>query len=267
MLDQLVKQVPSSLVVFLLVVITAVISITVLMSLSRGKSLRSLRVKDWLRLDLDFPIRGSDPATKTTALTKLLHVRLICLRHRDENVHPFYFRQIPRLESEPIPVYDEAVYTIVHTFKEERQRFKWRFRSSGVVDPRTIDPWIDKLVFSDQPASREKHLVEQTIKSPEPRSTFIVESRMYNGFQPGNEDAGTQAEYDTEYVRLVVDLTSIPNIENALRSKPTAVFRVGETESPIDVKEVTSTIFTVARRNMKQGQVIRMDFSIDWDAL
>ena len=69
---------------------------------------------------------------------------------------------------------------------------------------------------------------------------------------------------DTDHARLVVDFSSIPEAQLIFKDVQ-AISRIGNQEEPIGVEECKPSLFTCSDDQLKEGQVLRIDFKIDWD--
>jgi hypothetical protein len=200
--------------------------------------------------------------TKKLLVQRLTYIKVIHMARKEAGREPIYRRAIERLKHKSIFVYDEELFVTVVTYSAEQPTHKWDYRSSGVVDPGSIFPWKSKLVFSDKGLADDQQYVQQTIAMPS--NTCVSMCQVFNGLQPGHEDLAMKMWGDTDHARLVVDFSSIP--EAHLIFKVTqAVSRIGNQEEHIEVEECKRSVFTCSHDQLKEGQVLRIDFEIDWD--
>jgi hypothetical protein len=195
---------------------------------------------------------------------KLLYVKVLHLSKMQDDKPPVYSRVVERLSKE-ISIYDELVYYSLNVFSKSQENFSFSFSSSGVADPRPVHPWVGKLGF----AYRDSQFFEKTVQSTVNKSsrTYAVVSHHFNGLQPGHEDVQTKVDRDTRYARLVVDFSSIPGAAALFKVRPKAFLRTDDLSEPLGIEEYTPEIFAVTRDNVKEGQVLRIEFSLDWTKL
>jgi hypothetical protein len=195
---------------------------------------------------------------------KLLYVKVLHLSKMQDGNPPIYSRVVERLGKE-ISIYDELVYYSLNVFSKSQENFSFSFSSSGVADPRPVHPWVGKLGF----AYRDSQFFEKTVQSTVNKSshTYAVVSHHFNGLQPGHEDVQTKVDRDTRHARLVVDFSSIPGAAALFKVRPKAFLRTDDLSESLGIEEYTPEIFAVTRDNVKEGQVLRIEFSLDWTKL
>lgn len=195
---------------------------------------------------------------------KLLYIKVVHLSKMVDGKPPFYSRVVERLGKE-IPVYDELVYYSLNIFSKPQENFTFTFRSSGVPDPRPVHPWVGKLEFSDKDSQLIQNMVQANVNKS--CRTYAVVSHHFNGLQPGHEDVATKMDRDTLYARLVVDFSAVPGAAGIFKSHPKGSLRTGDASEPLGIEEYSPDIFAVTRNNLKEGQVLRIEFSLDWTKL
>ena len=200
--------------------------------------------------------------TKKLVVQRLTYIKVIHMSKKEPEREPIYHRVIERLKHKSIPVYDEEIFFTVVVYSSEQPTHKWDFRSSGVVDPRNVFPWKSKLEFADKGLGDDENYIPQTITTPS--NACMSMCHVFNGLQPGNEDLAMKMSCDTDHARLVVDFSSIPEAQLIFKDVQ-AISRIGNQEEPIGVEECKPSLFTCSDDQLKEGQVLRIDFKIDWD--
>jgi hypothetical protein len=194
---------------------------------------------------------------------KFVYVKLIHLRRRKPGQPPVYRTRLHRMERE-IEVFDEYHFFRLNVFYRPQKSFRFSDRTSGAVDLQVMYPWQDRLHFSDQGAAELLDFVEQTV--PTKSDLFLSRSIYYNALQDGHEDIAMKLETDTDQARIVLDFSSLPHHERVLLSSPVAHLRdIEGKESSMGVIAMFPGVYAVELKNGKQGQVIRLQFSINWD--
>lgn len=195
---------------------------------------------------------------------KLMYIKVLHLSKMEDGKPPIYSRNVERLGKE-VPVYDELVYYSLNVFSKPQENFTFTVRSSGVADPRPVHPWVGKLEFSDKDSQLIHNMVQANVNKTS--RTYALVSYHVNGLQPGHEDVATKMDRDTLYARLVVDFSSIPGAATLFKVRPKASLRTGDISEPIGIEEYSPEIFSVTRTNLKEGQVLRIEFALDWTKL
>ena len=135
----------------------------------------------------------------------------------------------------------------------------WHVRANPI---RKVHPWLGKLEFSDKDSQLIRNMVQATVNKTS--RTYAVVSYHCNGLQTGHEDVAMKMDRDTLYARLVVDLSSVPHAGSLFKLRPKAHLRTGDATEPIGIEEYSPEIFSVTRTNLKEGQVLRIEFTLDW---
>ena len=207
---------------------------------------------------------------------KLLYIKVYRLRKRVDGTPPNTQAFVERLGRE-VPVYDELHYYRLNIFNSMQKELSITDRTSGIVDLQILHPY-QPLIFTDKPAGMVEKMITQTMQTDS--SVYFTRAIFYNGFQPGDEDISMKMERDTEEARLIVDFTAIPNYDAVVAGRPrgtyettdgtTQLTRTVETqELSSGIFAINSTLLTAGQRNkyLKQGDVLLMKFSINWDAV
>jgi hypothetical protein len=257
-IEQVLKVSPAWLISLLLVSIILLLTCLVFYAVLReGRELHLLGLVIGKRTD--------PPRAAVSTASKVMYVKVIHLKREKAGQKPFYRRTIERLDGETVDVFDEEIYYSVTAFPGNEKHYSYTFRSSGIVDPRTIHPWEEHLSFADKGAQRIKEVVSQLVDTPS--NVYIVVSHHYNGLQLGHENVAMRADSDTSYGRLVVDFSSLPNVDSLFMERPKAKLREGNIERSLGIEEFSSAIFSVAHDGMKKDSVLRIEFRIAWEKL
>jgi hypothetical protein len=72
---------------------------------------------------------------------------------------------------------------------------------------------------------------------------------------------------DSVYARLIVDFSSLPYLHPIFLENPQGVLSTGEKEMPVGVIQYSSSVYSISKKYLKKGQVLRMDFKIKWEKL
>lgn len=190
---------------------------------------------------------------------KFVYVRMRHLTKQAEGRAPVYRKFIPRLNKE-IEVFDEFDYFRLNIFRETVRDFTSTDRTSGAVDMHILHPQ-QQLVFPDQDA---KEVKDYLVQSLDPSEIFLTKTMYFNGFQEGHENFGVKMERDTEQVRMIVDFSAIPGFASLVSNAPQAVLRRKNHEEFLGVIQDYPGIYSVSKEKLKQDDVIRIDFHINW---
>ncbi|MEM9187265.1 MAG: hypothetical protein AAGB00_12300 [Planctomycetota bacterium] len=206
-------------------------------------------------------------APRCTAIT--LYAKVVEWGLEGEGVDAAYTVDASRSDRSPIeaPVFDETVYTALAVYDKPTDAHEYIFRGSGVVDMLCLHPWRGKLRFSDAGAERDPHQVRQAF-ADQASNAYVVVTHAYNGLQVGNEDFGVRMPLDAAEGRLVVDLSSVPHILDAMTERPRAELRSNTAEAmEISVTSYRRGIFVIEGKDLRKDDVLFLDLSIDWDRL
>lgn len=210
-----------------------------------------------------------DPASQPRCYRKLLYVKVNFLSNQKTQAAPFYQRTVDRLDGPDrlVPVYDEAVYYTLKLFPEKRTLGPEQDQSSGVVDPRLVIPWLNKLEFHNEGARRVKQLVD--IEANAESDTMLSVSHFLNGLQAGNQDFCTYADEDAESLRLVVDFSSIPNAGDLISMDQAELLVGGRSVDTDDLKfqRCGESVYMAHCKDAKKGSLLKMVFTFkNWDS-
>ncbi|MEM1303833.1 MAG: hypothetical protein AAGG46_03000 [Planctomycetota bacterium] len=212
---------------------------------------------------------AAEDATPPRCLMVTLHAKAVRWEVRSPDAEPLYVADTTRMAGVPsdVEVFDEAHYTNLTVYDKPTDDHEASFRTSGEVDVMCLEPWRDRLRFSDRAAANDPHQLRQSF-SGSPSRAFVVFSHAYNGLQPGSEDFAVKMPRDAETGRLVVDLSSTPHIVEAMTAPPRGELRSEQGGvSSLSVLEYRRGIYCVEHRDLRRGDVLLLDLSIDWERL
>ena len=220
-------------------------------------------------IDLDVDRRKEKKETAQCELDSL-YAKVVRWEIAGDGVEPLYNVDATRAAAAPIDVgvYDETVYTAVAVYNKPTSGHEYLFRGAGVVDLMCMHPWRDQLRFPDKGAASDPHQVRQAF-SDQSSNSYVMVSHAYNGLQVGNEDFGVRMPVDCEQGRLVVDLSSVPHVLDAMTAPPQAELRSasGADNPRPQVFEYRRGIYTIEARGLRKDDVLFLDFTVDWAKL
>ena len=193
---------------------------------------------------------------------KFVYIKLYYLKRRVQGAAPVYQRFVERL-GRKVAVFDEFHMFKLNIFRGERKGLVVGDRSSGVVDMQILHPW-QRVTFADLGAAKKDDVIEQVIRRPS--AVYFTRSIYLNGLQEGHERLAIKMEQDTKEARIVVDFSSVPEFAEMMLRGPSAVIRRDDYEESLAVGETdVGGIYEVGTRLLRQGDVLRVDFHIDWE--
>ena len=196
---------------------------------------------------------------------KFFYMKVNCLKLKEPGAVPFYKRHVKRLDKD-VDVFSEVQCYRLNIFSREQKSMRFSDRSSGVVDLQIFHPLQEELIFTDEKAANNPNSLTQRVDKKS--RVYFSRATYLNGFQPNEEDMSMKMEKDTEEAILLVDFSSLPNFEQILKKDPVG-FHIssGKKKSHIPVTPLQPGIYSVKMEHLKEGDVIRMDFSINWGLL
>lgn len=222
----------------------------------------------WLVLKLPWfslkKAKSKDGKVDRFAYRKLLYVKVTHLSDQTKSPTPFYRRSVKRLKEadRQVPVFDEAVYYTLELFPKKKRAEPRKERSSGVVDARLVIPWQDDVQIRDEGARAIKEWVQ--LESDEETDVFLSISHFENGLQGAGNDIGTDVREDAEWVRVVVDFSSVPNAAKFITA-PKAVLKDQGHDQLVPIAVSDKTVFTALCCDVKKDTSIVLFFEFDWD--
>jgi hypothetical protein len=204
-------------------------------------------------------LKASDPRQ----YRKILYVKVTCLADRTKAASPFYHRTVKRLAEadRSVPVFDEAVYYTLELLPGKGPVVPRKDRSSGVVDSRIVIPWHDEIAFRDVGAGKIREFVQ--LETDKESDTFLTVSHFENGLQGKDQDIGTDVPEDAEYVRLLVDFSSVPNASRFITADR-ACLRYNGKEEIAPIAQPSPALFSVECKAVKKTSIVNINFTFDW---
>ena len=244
------NKLPTLVIVLIIILLVLIISVLFYTTVIQGRQISFLGIKIYKA-----ELSASKPKTGTD-VTYIRYVKILSLGHSK------YSRPISRLNRE-INIENESVWfnTVIHSPKPNF--WKWTFRSGGVADSFFAYPICDNLHSSNQYEKIIDSYIEQKI--PEESGTFVSVFHSYNGLGPGKDDIGLKLDFEAQKAILIVDFSSVPNIDILLLEKPKACFKREATETILDSVEVKPYVYRIISENNLKDDFIRMDFNIKRD--
>lgn len=227
------------------------------------------RTKGVIRFVGDVRVRITQETEQPTCAPitqkKILWAKILHLRQKGVD-EPAYRVNRGRTSFE---VYDELMFYSLHLISEELPGWEWSIVSSGdplithITHPWQTEPSYFDPLLATAPSS---HI---TPRCTQPSNVYLTVTNMYNALQEGNEDAYAKVEIDVEYLRFVVDFASLPEPRPTFKRKPYCVLQTprpggGFDEEQVELVESYPGIFTVARTDLKNGQILRVLWNINW---
>ncbi|MEM6799218.1 MAG: hypothetical protein AAF589_06860 [Planctomycetota bacterium] len=235
--------------------------------LTCGSGLAGLVLGKYIDLDIDKRRqRREAPRCNLTSL----YAKVVRWEVAAEGVEPLYTADATRAAASPLSVgvFDETVYTSVAVYDKPTEGHEYTFRGGGVVDLMCMYPWRDRLRFPDKGAAADPHQVRQAF-SDQSSNSYVIVTHAYNGLQIGNEDFAVRMPVDSAEGRLVVDLSSVPHVMQAMTVPPRAELRsaCGADQPRPQVFEYRRGIYTIVAKDLRKDDVLFLDFTVDWDKL
>lgn len=196
---------------------------------------------------------------------KILYVKFIHLI--PDNVPPVYFKKIPRLQK-TIPVRTETLSYKYNRFNKVNNSLTIRDSSFGVVDLNVIKPWLSKIV--DHPSSKQNE--GEVSVNLSGSDTYLTASTYYNGIKyKDDEDYALKAEMFTKVARIVVDFSSLKNLDKIFVKEPNA-YRFFDPDKKKDnplkvIESIDKSIYSIEAKDLQMNEMIVLDFHIDWKYL
>lgn len=206
-----------------------------------------------------------------TQLEKIVIYKMLNLQSIDNNPPAIYDKFVPRLKKK-YSISSEYMTIKINRFDKKVSHFKSRDRTSGdAIEVNSFLPF--KLGLED--GDKKAKLIEPVIIGPS--NVYVLSGHIYNGFRPGDLDLGIKAEKNTRTARLIVDFSSIPNLNEILPLPPRLFYRCFKSDNEIaalnelhevqiDKYEVAAPGIYIAEINdMKKEEGLRFEFSTDDD--
>lgn len=195
---------------------------------------------------------------------KFFYMKVNCLKHKKTGASFFYKKHVRRLNQD-IEVFSEVQCYRLNIFGNEQKLFKFSDRSSGVIDLQVFHPLQEELVFTDERAADDPNFLSQTV---EKKSRVYFSRALYlNGFQPNDEDMSMKMERETEEATLIVDFTSLPNFDSLFKKEPKGFHCSGNRKGILPVQTLSPGVYSLTMSKLKENDVLRIDFFVDWNLL
>lgn len=204
-----------------------------------------------------------------TQLEKTVVYKMVNLQSIEINQPAIYDKYIPRLKKK-YAISSEYTTLKINRFDKKVSHFKSRDRTSGdAIEVNSFLPF--KLGLED--GDKKAKLIEPVIIGPS--NVYVLSGHIYNGFKPGDLDLGIKAEKHTKTARLIVDFSSIPNLNDILPLPPRLFYRCFKSDNEIgalnelhevqiDNYEIIAFGIYIAEINdMKKEEGLRFEFSTD----
>lgn len=235
--------------------------------LSCATAIAGVAVGKYVDFDID---RRKSKRGEARCTLNSLYAKVVRWELGREGVAPLFRADATRHPAYPIDVevYDETVYTSVSVYDKPTAGHEYLFRGSGVVDLLCVYPWRDKLQFNDEASAGMPQQVRQAF-SQQASNSFVVVTHAYNGLQEGHEDFAVRMPVNCDEGRLVVDLSSVPHVLQAMTAPPAAELRSEHRgDRPrLQVLEYRRGIFSIEAKDVRKDDVLYLDLSVDWDQL
>jgi len=217
-----------------------------------------------LETHLDHVVDNISSTLLRARTRKVLYVKVTSLRDkRAKGVEPLYTREVDRLpaKARSFPVYDESVYYTLEIFPDARKPTPRIDRSSGVVDPRLVMPFQHPIVNSDLDAIG----VPQTIsyEVPEKCNAFLTVSHFVNGLQGDEQYIASRLTDDVEYIRLIVDFSSVPNAKDIVQPGTATLVSGGENRK-LTVTPYGESMYMIYCEDGSRGDLIKFNLHFNW---
>ncbi|KAA0992970.1 DUF4062 domain-containing protein [Dyadobacter aurulentus] len=202
-------------------------------------------------------------------IEKTIYYKFLHLSNKATSSQPLYRKYVERL-NETIDIYDEYMTFRISNFNKLVTKFRSYDSTRGTaVEVKSLLPYIRNPRDTDITVEENPRIIQPMIKGAS--NVFVTSSHYYNGFQPGNKDTAAKADKNAQTIRLVVDFTSIKDYHLHIRMRPKVFFSFYEEKGKLVSKEIGTIeaispgLFEVERKNMKEGEVIRIEFASDFD--
>jgi hypothetical protein len=202
---------------------------------------------------------------KASGYRKLLYIKVTHLTQQTASAKPIYTRTLDRLEASErqVPVYDEALYYTLELFPAKRPLEARTDSSSGAVDARMVIPWQDIVRFQQDTTATIAKMAQMDVNND--TDTLLTISHFENGLQGDHQDFKSFVAEDCEEIRLAVDFSSIPGVQNFVSLKNAFLDRKADNKSQaIGGAAITPTLFVTSTKEGKKGDVLRLAINIDW---
>lgn len=205
------------------------------------------------------------------ALEKVEYIKMLHLADKTKTAEPVYKKYISRLQQEE-EIYDEAQFAelMIYSGKPDSNMVNNYSQSHGTIDMNVIVPWQDvsnqvqQLQEDDGMSDQARGYVDMT------SNVFYSVTNFINAFQRGNTFFQTRADQSVAFARLIVDFSSLPGFSTMHKTEPRGK-RYNERKkadiTAVSVTQIKPGVYQCAIENMLPGDVVVMNFDIDWDKI
>lgn len=178
---------------------------------------------------------------------------------------PAYLKKIDRINEE-IEIRTESTHYRVNRFNKETDITITDTSTNGIVDDMHVMlPWQPKSQSHKSRSINPKNISKRLSGS----KTYVTISTYCNGFSEGEEDYAIMAERFTKTARLIIDFSSVPDLDKIFSKQPDAYryFDHSNKKSIYGILEVSSGVYLLEANNLEKNEIIELDFHINWNYL
>ncbi len=211
------------------------------------------------------------PDNDAKVVEKVEYIKMLHLADKTKNAEPVYKKYISRLQQEA-EIFDEAQFAelMIYSGKPDSNMAYNYSQSRGTIDMDIIVPrqeesnQVQQLHEDDSMSDQARAYVDMT------SNVFYSVTNFINAFQRGDTFYQTRADQSIAFARLIVDFSSLPGFTTIHKTEPTAK-RYNERKAAdiiaVSVTQIKPGIYKCAMENMSPGDVVVMNFDIDWDKI
>lgn len=209
------------------------------------------------------------PDNTAKAAEKVEYIKMLHLIDKSKNTRPVYKKYITRLQQEE-EIFDEAQFAelMIYSGKPDSNMVYNYSQSHGTIDMNIIVPRQDATQGGEQREEDDGMSDQARGYVGMSSNVFYSVTNFINAFQRGNTFYQTRADQPIAIARLIVDFSSLPCFLTIHKTDPKAR-RYNEREKAdtieLPVIQIKSGIYQCAAENMLPGDVVVMNFDIDWD--
>ncbi len=197
---------------------------------------------------------------------KVMYVKFLNLTPKDSA--PAYTRHVSRLNKD-YEVWTESIHYRLNKFNKPWGIEIEDSSTNGIVDSlNVIHPWKTRP-YTHESRDNNERSISRKLKGSD---TYSTVSTYLNGFLEGNSNYSIMAEFNTKKARLIIDFSTIPQFDNLFLSPPVAS-RFTDYSRKHDgvllhgLSEVQKGVFVLEASDLKYGEMIDLEFKIDWEYL
>ncbi len=194
---------------------------------------------------------------------------MLHLVDKTKNAEPVYKKYISRLQQEK-EVFDEAQFAelVIYSGKPDSNMAYNYGQSQATIDMSIIAPRQDcsnevqELQEDDSMSNQARGYIDMN------SNVFYSVTNFINAFQKGYTYYQTRADQSITLARLIVDFSSLPVFKTIQKTEPTAK-RYNERKkadtNAVSVTQIKPGIYQCAMDTMLPGDVVVMNFDINWN--